>query len=265
MKTQLLYFSPTHTTQQVLRSIQEGLAGEISADICITTPADRQILADNDYALEGDIIIVGLPVYGSKPPSLVLPVLKQLQGQGKALIIIGVYGNVKTTDFLSMTWSLFEPNGFKLIAAAEFIGEHSFSGTRLTLGLNRPDAEDLKKAVQFGQDLRKKIDAQPLNSYPSLKMESIPLPEYNNGAPSSLKSPVVNLERCIKCGVCSTSCPTGAINPEDFSIQEDKCIGCFACAKLCASQARSIEFVEDSAFEKYNKYVSPRQEPKYFM
>jgi len=80
--------------------------------------------------------------------------------------------------------------------------------------------------------------------------------------------PVVNEERCIGCGMCSTFCPTGALNiiqsdasdeesqestedscyePEEparlLTFRTDLCIKCRTCSAICIAQA--IEFSEE--------------------
>ena len=46
----------------------------------------------------------------------------------------------------------------------------------------------------------------------------------------------IDLENCIKCGICGRYCPTKAIHVErrkSFDINLDLCVGCKACENLC--------------------------------
>lgn len=59
-----------------------------------------------------------------------------------------------------------------------------------------------------------------------------------------LKSYHVDLNRCVKCGICSKFCPTGAIHVErkkSFKVDLNRCIGCRACERLCPRNAISVE------------------------
>jgi Pyruvate/2-oxoacid:ferredoxin oxidoreductase delta subunit len=47
--------------------------------------------------------------------------------------------------------------------------------------------------------------------------------------------PVVDRERCRKCGVCVSHCPPQTMRMEKgrLTIDYDRCIGCFCCQELC--------------------------------
>lgn len=52
--------------------------------------------------------------------------------------------------------------------------------------------------------------------------------------------PVMDMEKCIKCGLCLTYCPVNSIiGTEDgaYRITYDYCKGCGICAKECPRQA----------------------------
>ena len=54
------------------------------------------------------------------------------------------------------------------------------------------------------------------------------------------KYAVRNLRLCTKDCLCLYVCPTGATDTEDSIIDADKCIGCGACAESCPSGAISM-------------------------
>ena len=49
--------------------------------------------------------------------------------------------------------------GFKVIAGATFVGEHSYSTQQNPIAAGRPDADDLQFAETFGAKIRTKIEA----------------------------------------------------------------------------------------------------------
>lgn len=54
---------------------------------------------------------------------------------------------------------------------------------------------------------------------------------------------VINPEKCTKCGICVSECPTGAITKEENKnaiVDASKCIGCGKCKKHCPASAIEI-------------------------
>lgn len=51
--------------------------------------------------------------------------------------------------------------GFKVIAGATFVGEHSYSTQQNPIAAGRPDADDLQFAETFGAKIRTKSKRQP--------------------------------------------------------------------------------------------------------
>ena len=52
--------------------------------------------------------------------------------------------------------------------------------------------------------------------------------------------PVIDPEKCSKCGLCSLYCPEGVIS-EDLKIDYDFCKGCGICANECPKKAIRME------------------------
>lgn len=55
------------------------------------------------------------------------------------------------------------------------------------------------------------------------------------------KPPVINPERCTKCGTCLEICPVDAI--KDWTIDPTKCVRCQGCAEVCKDGAISLNWV----------------------
>jgi len=62
----LVYFSPTRTTESILRSIAAGLAVEPSGVIDFTLPEAR---AQSTAAFQGELVLLGVPVYAGRVPT----------------------------------------------------------------------------------------------------------------------------------------------------------------------------------------------------
>ena len=80
--------------------------------------------------------------------------VRSIKGDNTPAIILAVYGNRAYDDALVEMYDILSDNGFKIIAAGGFIGEHSYSNK---LGGGRPDANDLQTAAEFGKKAAEKM------------------------------------------------------------------------------------------------------------
>ena len=87
----LLYFSPTHTTQKILRAIATGMHLNQTREVNLTSPAAR---SGPLHDITADLLLLGMPVYEERIPSIILPLLKKLKGRGQPALVVAVYGNV---------------------------------------------------------------------------------------------------------------------------------------------------------------------------
>ena len=53
--------------------------------------------------------------------------------------------------------------------------------------------------------------------------------------------PVMDTDKCVKCGLCARLCPMAAIDPNDVSSVVGKCIKCCACVKKCPKGAKYFD------------------------
>ena len=74
-------------------------------------------------------------------------------------MLVVVYGNRAYEKALIELDAFASAQGFKVIAGATFVGEHSYSTEQNPIAPGRPDANDLQYAEEFGAKIRTKINA----------------------------------------------------------------------------------------------------------
>jgi ferredoxin len=241
-KITLVYFSPTKTTETVLRGITQGLAqslgisgSEITA-VNFTPPKIRStVLAPFD---DNDIVLLGAPVYAGRLPADAADFFKKLTASGTPAILTVVYGNREYEDALLELKDVASACGFIPVAGAAFIGEHSFASTDIPVAMNRPDENDLKQAEDFGNNtgtlLKKTNDLK--------KIAALEVPgnfPYKEGMGTGAPDFIEVTDACTECGICAAACPSNAIDADNgFATIAADCILCCACIKACPEQAR---------------------------
>ncbi|MEM2110953.1 MAG: 4Fe-4S binding protein [Candidatus Bathyarchaeia archaeon] len=61
--------------------------------------------------------------------------------------------------------------------------------------------------------------------------------KFNKTGSWRVLKPVINQEKCVKCGTCWLYCPEGAIlRGQVFTINYDYCKGCGICAEECPAK-----------------------------
>lgn len=256
-----MYFSPTHTTEQIVMQIAERLRDQLSCNmkqINITKPTAR----DKNYSFDAkDILVLGLPVYAGRIPTVTENTIKQLTGDNTPVILITLYGNRAYDDTLLEMKDTLEKQSFKIIAAAAFIGEHSFS---YDLAANRPDGKDMLAASEFATKIAHKIE----NSFANNAAEKVAVKgnfPYKERAATPLFAPKTT-DECNECMICYNECPTDAIEKNPKIIDTQKCIRCCACVKSCPLEAKYFDheiFIKSKIWLEEN--FSERKEPEFFI
>lgn len=260
-KLKIICFSPTRTTRRILDAIAEGIEAD-SVEIMDVTRSDK---VPGCYGCsDDDLVIIGAPVYSGRIPVAAVERFSALKAAGTAVVPVVVYGNRAYEDALLELADLTDAAGFKAIAAAAFIGEHSFSNEKTPIAVSRPDAVDLQKAREFGRRLSEIYTSGDFN-----KSQSIEIPgnnPYKARSPKASASPISD-DNCELCGSCERVCPTDAITVGSLvETDPEKCIFCCACVKVCAFDARQMTIPKILEVSKWlADNFSERREPEIFV
>ncbi|WP_407310815.1 EFR1 family ferrodoxin [Desulfosporosinus sp. SB140] len=269
-----MYFSATGTTKKIVSGIAKKLSENVSEK------PDWKIVTNNlDFTLPGvrlkpvsfseqDVVIIGVPVYAGRVPNVLLNYLNTISGHGALAVPVVVYGNRNYDDALIELNDILKFNGFKVIAAGAFIGEHSFS---LTLAKNRPDEKDMVIVDDFADRLHTKLitpgEFQTVAVKGNQPYRNYYKPKNKDDNPVDIRkvTPKTN-SHCIDCKLCVEVCPMGSIDRDDVSKLCGICIKCGACVKNCPSQAK---YYDDPDYLRHKEELeieyTARREPELFL
>ena len=235
----LLYFSPTGTTKIIADTMVQKLGVPHVEEINLTDPRVRS----GDILVASDLVVFGAPVYEEYLPEVVIDCLRKIQFQGQPVLAFAVYGNIGYGLSLKQIHGELTKKGLSPIALGAFIGEHSFSSQETPLAKGRPDENDKEDAKKLAELFVSRL----LTKSPPLAPDEIPgkLPLMARILPKGsaklfTKPPVIN-SSCTNCRRCILKCPMGAID-ESLFIDEEKCLRCFACVRICGKKAREIKY-----------------------
>lgn len=228
-----MYFSPTGTTEKVVREIATVLAKEKEPEIYdFTLPQKR---AQGKEFTENDAVVFGVPVYAGRVPNVLLKYLDTVKGSGALAIPVVLYGNRNYDDALIELRNILENNGFHTVAAGAFIGEHSFSKI---LAAGRPDEKDMEIVRKFASKIilenrgRIKVKGEePIRGYYQ--------PRDRHGVFIDIrKVKPLTADTCDNCKLCAEVCPMGSISFDNVREFNGICIKCGSCIKKCPKGAK---------------------------
>ncbi len=257
----LIYFSPTGTTRKVLEAVARGLAADDLERLDLTCQGPT---AAGSLEIKSDFAIIGTPVYSGRVPLQAIEALQLVRARNTPAVVVAVYGNRAYDDALLELTDTARNSGFRPVAAAVFVGEHSFSTLAAPIAEGRPDGEDIEKAESFGKMFRERMDN-------GLSVEKVFLQvpgnfPYRVRNPSP-RPPLTDEVRCIKCAKCATICPAEAITVKDEAVKTEKakCMVCCACVKNCPSGARRMDPGVAERAGTLSATCRDRKEPQFFV
>ncbi|MBE6229853.1 MAG: 4Fe-4S dicluster domain-containing protein [Bacteroidales bacterium] len=290
-----IYYSPTGTSGKIAEAVAEAFAASMNGDNSI-----RQISSAAGAPLETDVLditlggrrlqvndsfaVIAAPVYGGRVAPTAAERIRMLKSEGSPCAVVAVYGNRDYDDALIELADLCRECGFLPLAAASFIGEHSYSTEEFPIAQERPDSLDLEKCAMFGsqlaavcEELQQRL-SQAGQDEKSVIMAELKLDikgnrPYREYKPSPA-TPQTDINRCVLCGRCIDMCPVGCIEmktfgneeglEEDMAIESDPaiCTKCCACVKGCPFGARIFNTPYS---EMLHRNCSARKEPQWSM
>lgn len=242
-----VYFSGTGTTRRTVERIASGLAEKLALPVekvDFSRPQVRQQELRFDAA---DLVVFGTPVYAGRVPNVLLPFLqKKIAGGGALAVPVVLFGNRAYDDALMELRNILAADGLHPVAAAAFVGEHSFSRT---LGQGRPNENDEALMDEFAAktaDLVRRLLAAPEKPVAVKGQEPLRpyyTPRDRAGNPINILKvkPKTDMTRCGGCGLCAEICPMGSVDPTDVSAVRGICIKCCACVKGCPTGAKYFD------------------------
>ena len=292
-----MFFSGTGTTEKIVTATADGITRSSdrfcrAQDIDFTPPGAREQFYR--FAPE-DILVFGVPVIAGRVPNVLLPFLNTLEGGGAMAIPVVLYGNRDFDDALIELRNILEERGFHTVAAAAFIGEHSFSRV---LAAGRPDERDMQIAEDFAKAAAAKIEKlaaeaevaqterlateaevagtpdQLLHDLEPIEVDGEdpfrpyykPRDRQGNHINILKVKPKLDASKCTKCGICVAACPMGSIKPEAPGVVDGICIKCCGCEKKCPEGAL---YFDDEGYLYHKTELElgypDRKEPKLFI
>lgn len=248
-----IYFSPSGTTAQTVEILSKALG--MSGEKYDLTGKTKDLKIEN----REDLVLIAAPVYAGRIPPLATEKLSKVLGKGQKAIVIVVYGNRDYDDALIELCDIVKNQGFNIIAAGAFIGQHCIFPKVAT---GRPDSEDRTKIIEFAEMIKQALKNGSLLDLRKVKgnrpyKKNVGVPLY----------PKTDRKRCNRCGICARECPTEAINLEKpYLTDSSKCITCCRCINICPTDARSLGgFIYKLAGWKFVKDNARRLEAEWFI
>lgn len=263
-KLNIVYFSAKGTTARVITAIADGMQ-PLSIDRFDIT--NRPIDGPPVELGADSVTVFGVPVYSGRVPQVALQGIRKFSAQHGnngvcPAIIVCVYGNREFDDALLELKEVVELSGFRVVAAAAFVAEHSIFPAVAT---GRPDQQDMRKIAEFGVSCRDKIEHLKF----SLNTGHDIIVPGNNPYRAVGRIPLKpqGSRRCNECLKCVAGCPVRAIEHETpRRTNKELCISCGHCIAVCPQKARGYSgLMYALVSRKFSKMCATRKEPVVFL
>ena len=218
-----IYFSPTGGTKK---------AGQLFCNAVAQDTVLADLAQADELCCTTEVAVFAVPVFAGRIPHIAAERIKSIDGRGKKAVTIAVYGNRAYDDALLELNNAAEQAGFKVVASAALVAQHSMVKE---VAAGRPDTEDAAEIAAFAQKAAAKIAAD--------STQAVAVPgNFPHRDGMTVSSTPLCTDSCTKCGRCAQVCPTKAITATkaDVTTQLEKCILCLACTAHCPTKARIL-------------------------
>ncbi len=249
-----IYFSGTGNSKHAA----ELFCKEYDKESCVYSIEDTEVLT---AVTDADLIIFAYPVQFSTVPKIVRDFITDHDELWKSKKV-----------FVIATMGLFSGDGAGLLGRLlKKCGAEVIGGLHLKMPDSIADEKALKRPLEMNRDLVKRADQKIKESVKQLKAGD-PTREgigvlyrlagffgqrayfgHKTGRYSSKLR--VDNDKCIGCGKCEKLCPMKNISiKEDKAVSGDQCTMCYRCINQCPKQALTLlgkRVVEQCGIEKY--------------
>ncbi|MBR0202815.1 MAG: 4Fe-4S binding protein [Synergistaceae bacterium] len=269
-KLHLIYFSPSGSTEKIVKEIASVIEGLPVETHNLLTSTSRK----KKYKFAPDELVIMGSMTAGKLFTLSDELFACLEADNTPFIGAISYGNGYYGIALNEMLKRAEKSGFKVAALGAFISRHSMD-TAIAEG--RPDSHDKEIMHEFGRRAYEKIlqGDLTLHEIPKTNWSSwelgnqvIAYRETHRDEPYALPRDCKAKEisnACIKCGRCVRGCPVDAINIDSKTFDLDKCIGCWGCINRCPQHAiKSTSSQVSEIMQSFGQAATKRLEPELF-
>ena len=249
MKSLVVYFSQTSSTQKIAYAIHRGISHKVEK--CDIMPLKGVTPGDLD---KYDLIGLGSPVWQDSPPNLKRFIKSLPRYEGKHIFCFCTHGTGGVM-FFPTVGKLLTERGFTVIGFRDWYGSNHipcFPSPYMTDG--HPDEIDLKEAAEFGEemvDLSQRITAgetQLIPPIPDIPVNHAPPPSTPlQPGRSAHGQKIFDREKCNypNCHICIDNCPLDCIDMSASQPVPEVCEGgCVFCDLICPTGAIHSEDLE---------------------
>ncbi|MBO5337767.1 MAG: 4Fe-4S binding protein [Lachnospiraceae bacterium] len=249
-KVTAIYFSATGTNKRSVCTIAQEFVEKIeTVDVTMWNSVEQERTFE-----EEELVVIGAPVYGGRIYEGARERFTHFHGKNTPCIVTVTYGNRHYDDALLELADLMKTQGFRVVAGAALIGQHTYGDIQK----GRPNEQDLEEDRIFAKKVKEKLQNSDWQE-PHIPGNS----PYKDGGNGGAFRPLTN-EKCVGCGICVAKCPQGAIQADCKTI-DDKCIACFRCIQVCPVKAKNMDTPEYIEFaENFSKRLEARRENEWF-
>lgn len=246
-----IFFSPRGSTAKIARFIADRLSPSIRTIDLLRDPLEEPLSFSSEEA-----VVVAMPVYVGRIPTVCPPLLAKLQGNNTPAIAVTAYGNRHYDDALLELTDLLKERGFVVAGAAALPARHSIFQS---IAAGRPDEADWAKLEAFATKWAAAIEGGAAGGTEIPGRDPY---RPHHGLPIKIS---VN-SKCHRCGACATVCPADAIPAEHpHTTDHENCIRCTACIAVCPQGARAFRGFKFWMGERvFKKKCALRREPEFF-